>query len=394
MGNVYQKIAYAGMPAHLAGRLIDLFVSGDITINHIKVALACLELMERRKVAAILRKIKGKGSFVSCYSQREISEITKFGPKIISRILKDLSKENLLLFEPTRIEIIKTDDLSYFSTELLKRGGLRRLIPLPRRFIKELCLEKRKSIFFTKLAYGIRGLSLTKEKKLKSSGSVKASWISHFFGLSLRAVKLARKELIMAGFITKDTDSFQYKLNRSGAYFKIDLCRYAGTSLLDEPAQKNLSHSENAPHRASNSQVFAPPYIKQVTSKEYKNQKTLGEPKRPAGVFTKQRIQEGENPNIKNVVKEDLFNFSRAEALYFQACKLGLVQASEASAINFLAAACRARGLGKVGDPVKIFMGIVRRKLWRHITQADEDRALSALKKYRSEDPNRFRVAA
>lgn len=391
---MYQKVAYAGMPAHLVGRLLGQLNSGIITIKHVKVTLACMELIERRKVAAILRKEKGKRAFISCYSLKEISELTGLGPRVVSRLLKDLSNEKLLSFEPTKIHIIKTEDLSHFSLELLKRGGLRRLIPLPRRFIKELCQEKRRSIFLTKLAYGIRGLSLTKDKELKSTGSVKASWISNYFGLSLRAVKLARKELILAGFITKDTGSFQYKLNRSGAYFRIDLCRYAGTRASSVPAQKNLPESEIAPPRTSNSRVFTPPYIKQVTSKEYKNQKTLGEPKSRSGVFTKQKLGKGDNPSIKNVVLEDLHSFSRIEKLYFQACKAGLIQNSEPSALNFLSAACRARGLGKVGDPVKIFMGIVRRKLWRHITQADEDRALCALRKYRAEDPSRFRIAA
>ena len=389
---MYQKIAYAGMPAHVLGNLIGLLDEGQISVNHIKVTLACLELIERRKVAAILRRRKGQGAFISCYAVKELNELTKLGPRITFRLLKELSDVNILTFHPTKIQFVKSDAFSGFSQELLKRGGLRRLVPFPRRFIKELCLEKRKSIFLTKLAYAIRGLAVTREKDLKSAGTVKASWISEYFGLSLRAVKLARKELILKGFITKDTGSFQYKLNRSGAYFQIDLCRYAGTSDL-KPAEKNLTDNENAPHTTPSCQVFAPPYIKPVTSKEYKNQKPLEQPKTPSGVFSKQRGG-GSSPNIKNVTETDLHSFSRLEKLYFQACKAGLVRTSEASVINFISAACRARGLGKAGNPVKIFMGIVRRGLWKHITNSDEERALGALRRYRSENPDRFRYAA
>jgi hypothetical protein len=36
-------------------------------------------------------------------------------------------------------------------------------------------------------------------------------------------------------------------------------------------------------------------------------------------------------------------------------------------------------------------MGIIRKKLWKNITMADEDRALIALRKYRTDDPQRFR---
>ena len=97
-------------------------------------------------------------------------------------------------------------------------------------------------------------------------------------------------------------------------------------------------------------------------------------------------------PNIRDVQREDLFSFTRMETLYRQAVRAGLAEASEAGALNFLAAACRAREVE--GEAPKIFMGIVRKRLWKHITQADEDRALSALRKYRAEEPGRFRVAA
>ena len=61
-------------------------------------------------------------------------------------------------------------------------------------------------------------------------------------------------------------------------------------------------------------------------------------------------------------------------------------------AINLISAAARAARVG--GEPPKVFMGIIRRKLWNHIAQADEDRALTALRKYRANNPERFRVAA
>lgn len=39
-------------------------------------------------------------------------------------------------------------------------------------------------------------------------------------------------------------------------------------------------------------------------------------------------------------------------------------------------------------------MGIIRRKLFNHITQGDEDRARAALLRYREESPELFEVAA
>ena len=37
-------------------------------------------------------------------------------------------------------------------------------------------------------------------------------------------------------------------------------------------------------------------------------------------------------------------------------------------------------------DPVKVFIGIIRKKLWHHIMQVDEDRARAAINKYRRDD--------
>ena len=85
-------------------------------------------------------------------------------------------------------------------------------------------------MFLTKLAYVLRGLSLERTTgELRGRGCIKASWIAEHFGLSLRAVRLARSELIESGFIEKDVASFQRKLNRDGSYFEINLARYAGT---------------------------------------------------------------------------------------------------------------------------------------------------------------------
>ena len=74
-----------------------------------------------------------------------------------------------------------------------------------------------------------------------------------------------------------------------------------------------------------------------------------------------------------------------------QVGEIGLVQASEASALAFMAAAIRARNV-REGDSVRIFVGIIRRGLWQHITQAEEDEARRALARYREGDQGRFRV--
>ena len=81
-------------------------------------------------------------------------------------------------------------------------------------------------------------------------------------------------------------------------------------------------------------------------------------------------------------MKEDFESYYRTEELYFQAVKAGWINDSENSFLNFLAAAIRAKTLKNV-DSVRVFVAIVRKKYFTHITQVEEDRARAAIKKFR-----------
>jgi len=95
-------------------------------------------------------------------------------------------------------------------------------------------------------------------------------------------------------------------------------------------------------------------------------------------------------PDFGNVLPEDLPHLSRMECLFRQAVDRGFLRGSEMDALNFLGASIRARAV-KARDPVRVFVGIVRRGLWSHITCAEEERARAALVRYREHDPFAFR---
>jgi hypothetical protein len=96
-------------------------------------------------------------------------------------------------------------------------------------------------------------------------------------------------------------------------------------------------------------------------------------------------------PTLRNVVPADLWRFDRLEALYGQAVAAGWIPPSEAQALDFIAAAVRARQV-EDGDPVRIFVATVRQHLWHHITLDQEDHARRTLTRFRDQDPDRFRV--
>jgi hypothetical protein len=154
-----------------------------------------------------------------------------------------------------------------------------------------------------------------------------------------------------------------------------------------------------APPGAEKHPFFAPPYKDKKTLFRSKNQKTHPERLSPSGLCTaktenqRPRVQAAlPPPNIRDVRAEDLKSFGRVEELYRQAVRIKLIEPTEANAINFIGAAARATRVE--GDAPRIFMGIIRGKLWKNITDADEDRALAALRRYRANNPDRFRLAA
>ncbi len=221
------------------------------------------------------------------------------------------------------------------------------------------------------LAYVVRGLTIDRNGgEVRSSGSVKASWIAGIFGLSLRSAKAARKELIQSGFIDKDTTSFQRKLNRDGAYFKVSLT-WTGRRVLSP---------RFAPLASKNSPQFAPPYKYMKTSYEIKNQKSQSTALKLAGVCN---ANIGRGPDLRDVRREDLKSFSRAEALFLQAVKAGWIRGSESDLLNWMAAAVRANTAKKVRDPVRVFVSIVRQRKWHVISQTQEDRARVLIGRYR-----------
>lgn len=289
----------------------------------------------------------------------------------ISRELSSLRTTGLLTFSETVI----ASDAPYGCSSLLSllggRGG-KRLVPVPRQVLKYLAKCNRPAVAKTVVAYLIRGLALERTGRIRSAGTVKISWICRLCQISERAARAARAELIRLGWITKDTGSFQRKLNRDGAYFVIN------------PAWRRVAKRSAplAPEKCSGS---APPIEIPETPYGSKNQKAA-QPQRAAsrpvtGVCTANEGNIHETPSLRDIKPEDLKRLSRLKVLYAEATAAKWLNRSEANLRNFVAAAARATRVD--GDPVRVFVGIVRKALWHHLTSADEERATSALRRER-----------
>lgn len=383
--------------------ILSAFGKQRITLRQLRIYFGCLVITAAREAAKrSTKREKRRGGITPRYLLKELSKLTGCPLMRVRGELRALETAKLLRFSESAIIFTETPlPESHELKEMLACGrSAARPIPIPRTVLRYLANCRKSSIIQTILAYCVRGLSLSRSGEIAGKGTAKASWIAEAMNLSLRAIRGARAELIDLGFITDDEHSYQRKLNRDGAYFSINLKWQKSEEVIPQENQvkpvDNFSPpcstpcSQFSPPPAQNCSSFSPPYKDKKTPYGSKHQKTQARGPIPSGVCVANTGKgREEKPKLYDVKPHDLGNFGRVEELYFQAVRQKLIEPTEAGAVNFLAAAVRASSAS--GDTPRIFMGIIRGKLWKNITQANEDRALAALRRYRENNPERFR---
>jgi hypothetical protein len=383
---VYFQDGYKLISAeHLVGAL-DALNERVITFRAFRAFIGCFELLAIREAAERSNASRSKKS-QRRFLRSELAHL--IGAKEGTTLRRELSALNavgLLTFTETAIA---SAGGAARNVELLGSRGGKRLVPVPRQVLKFLARCTRPALAKTVIAYLVRGLALERSGRIRSAGTVKISWICKLCQMSERAARAARAELIRLGWITKDTGSFQRKLNRDGAYFVINLVW-------------RRVIKQSAPLRPEKCTRSAPPIEKPETPYGSKNQKAARpcdgcEPQRPAlqaqaGVCMANREEILERPTLRNIRLPDLQRLSRLRVLYTQATGAKWLAQSEANFRNFVAAAARATRVD--GDSVRVFVGIVRRGLWHHLTIVDEDRAIGALKRERERSASRKKEAS
>lgn len=371
------------------GSLIHALNERRISYRAVRVYFACHSLIAIREAAKRSSKRRaGRCQGNQRYRVAELSTATALNEKAVRSELRSLARCRILTFSESSILIHRDrhPGESDLSLALAGRRSSKRPVPIPRSVLRFLSRSPKPALGKTVLAYLFRGMTIDRKNgEVRGVGTVKASWIADVMKVSLRAVKAARKELIAIGLITKDTGSLQRKLNRDGAYFRINLAwgsrpaRVASRRRRSAPKSgQRVTESEVAPPAVRNSTAFAPPMKDKKAPYGSKNQKAWTA--KPSGVSSK-RNRVGK-PDLRNVQPEDLLAYSRTEALYHQAVKESWIEDSEANLLNWISAAVRAKSC-RARDPVRVFVGIVKRGLWSHITDADEERARRAIVRYR-----------
>ncbi len=306
---------------------------------------------------------------ITRFSISKLTELSGLSEGAVKSELRRLKNLGLISIERGEIRISQEIEESETLNLLSAGRSVKRPVPIPRYALRFLAKAQTKSMVLTTLAYMVRGLTITRAGEIKTSGTVKASWIANVTGLSIRSVKASRAKLIAVEIISKDESSTQIKLNRTGSYFSVITARKA----VDKSDSSRVIF---APPILKKSPEFAPPYKDKKTPYGSKNQKST------SGFLIKEGGGGERNPTINNIVIEDLQSFYRTEELYRLAVKAHWIADSENSFLNWMAAAVRAKSQ-KDADQVRLFVAIIKRKLFHFITSEQEERARRAIQKFR-----------
>jgi hypothetical protein len=422
--------------------------SAPLGIGEFRAWLACREIQARRCLAE-----EGRAP---AYAFEELARLLGVAQKRARASVNRLVDAGLLHWSEHAIGFPEppTDfDPGLDDTIGQGRGSL----AIPRRMLRHLVGGARPALIATVLGILLRCLSRRRDG-FGGRGRVKSAWIARTFGVDLRRVKQARRELIGLGWIDPEP-SGQRTENRWGRAFRIDLAwdrpapaggrslpplpppdrpEIATPSVDREPFQERAKYQEPAsggPAGASLSESGGETETSVVPTPPTAPRSVVP-PSEPAPVITPSAapaslartpvpspvptttptgpvtglpgISPGPRPaspptpspavpgpgglpapRLEDVLVEDLKDIARLLELLGQGVALGWVGSSEADRLRFVGAAEHALAIGK-GNPAGLFIHLVRGKLWRYLTQDDENRANGRIKAFlRGPEPPR-----
>jgi hypothetical protein len=333
--------------------------SRPLGIGDFRVWLAAHEMVARRCLADQDRERS------PTYTTRELARLAGITERRTRASIKRLEAAGLLDWSELRFPPPLEN-----PGELDAIGGGRGNLAVPRRLLRFLVSGASSAVIATALAVLLRCLS-RRLSGWDGRGRFKASWVSDVFGVSIPAVKVARRQLVELGWISPEEAS-QWSMNRFGRVYLIN---------LDWSAPLPESSARPIPPTVDSAPCSIPLDPDQEPSLPggLKNQ----EPARGSTGFSIKDSGHGEktlpSPRLDDIRLEDLKDTARLLDLHKQAVASELVGSSEADRLKFVAAAEHALAIGK-NNPPGLFAYLIRGACYRYVTGADEDAARRRLK--------------
>jgi hypothetical protein len=336
--------------------------SRPLGVGDYRAWLACHEMRARRCILDDDR--------ASNYTPAELARLVGVSERRARASVKRLAAAGHLEWSDSAIgfpdRILKDDEL----LDTIGRG--RGTLAIPRRILRFLAAGASAATIAVALAALLRCLS-RRRSGWDGRGRFKASWVAGVFGVSLRQARSARKALVAFGWLLPEPSS-QWAENRWGRTYRLDLAWEAPRFSAPSGSRSALPPAPPGPRSAPPGSDSDP-----LPGRE-KNQDPV--PGGPAGAQlsgTGKPARPLPPPRLVDVRAEDLKNTGRLLELHRQAVERRFITPSEADRLRVMAAAEHARAVGTT-NPAGLFAQVVRRGLWKYLTQADEDRAGARLK--------------
>jgi len=325
--------------------------AGQLKPNALRAYLAAHEVATRRKIT------EWKAGHQKAEEYAQIADLPVISTK---QALKQLQKTGLLSINKERIHFLEEYSTKVRAAanalsnkqENADSKAAERPVPIPRPILIALARENSPKRVLAVLGHLIRAL-FKKCRREAGRGFVKSDLICQIFNISQATVSQARRWMIEKGMIQVLEQSQQMK-NRFGLLFQVNLNWKA--------AKKGAEKTGPTPSKTGQKNS---PYINNQLLRSNNNQQKTG-------------VQ---GPNLKRFTSEDLKRVRSVLELYKQAVFAGWLHESRANQQNCVAAAVRALSCG-AKNPMGVFISILKNQLWSHITQAQEDRANAALKRF------------
>lgn len=373
-----------------------LYHSGHMTRRQYRVYFAAHELDERRRYTSpehrgakprytmneIARLVGGAGD------ERAIREL-RSDLRALHRLgLVTVSKHRITF--AISADQLRVDDLAGFWSMFSEMPNRRRTVPVPRRLLRALAAGFSKGVTATITAVLIRGLFWHRETSdYRTDGRYKLSWVAEHFGISRRAATEARAKLIELGWI-EPLDVSQWEMNRWGLRDRIVTDWSQATETTEAVGGSDRAGESATPHPGFDAESATPDLTDSLSLTGDKKTRRLPERERSGvspgstlGSRKKDRRSErstAQAPNIRDMKAGDLGSVTRLLELHRQASRLGLVSASEAGRLDFIALAQRARSRGKRAGA--LFYWLLREHKTGFITHADEEEAARMLREH------------
>lgn len=290
-----------------------------------------------------------------------------------------------------------------------------RVVPIPRKILKYLCCEPSPTLAATVFGHGLRCLWLHGHG-CRGIGICSVKFVSGVFGVDSRSVKRSRARLTALGWLNRwsslggPADSrpwFRVNLDWARSV-KETFASHSGQAIQKKPVSAPLCHGgarhsyarrsqplqtkrtcevRNLPRpRHQKNTNLSPPAAGHLIcindpsfNTKYRYQCAKRRRRMSQGTCIGVRVQSQKHPNLRLVVAADLRSLARLNVLHQQAAKAGLVATGSAGRLLVVSAAERALRVGTV-NACGLFVAILRRGLWRFISQQDEDAALRRLR--------------